>query len=56
MQLKLGFPDAADPPTPVWDELDPEARRAFLQVLARVIAQAIRHPPNDKSQEERHDR
>jgi hypothetical protein len=56
MQLKLGFPDAADPTTPIWDELDPEARRAFLQALARVIAQAIRHPQNDKSQEECHDR
>lgn len=56
MQPKLGFPDAADPTAPVWDELDPEARRSFLQALARVIAKAIRHPQNDKSQEKRHDR
>jgi TRAP-type C4-dicarboxylate transport system substrate-binding protein len=56
MQLTLDFPATPDSSTPLWDELDPEARRAFLQALARVIAQAMRHPQTEKNQEEPHDR
>lgn len=56
MQLNLGFPDATDQTTPVWDKLDPNARRAFLQALARAIAQAVRPRRNDEPEENRHDR
>ena len=56
MQLKLGFPDLADPTIPLWDALDPEAREALLQALARAIAQAALHPEKNQNQEDRDDR
>jgi hypothetical protein len=56
MQLNLGFPEAAEKATPVWDEFDPDARRAFLQTLARAIAQAVRPQRNDEPGENRDDR
>lgn len=56
MQLNLGFPETVDPTLPVWDAIDPEAQREFLQTLARVIAKAVRHPGNAEYNEDRHDR
>lgn len=52
MQLRLGFPDLADPTSPVWNALDPEAREAFVQALARAIANAVHPPTKHQEQEE----
>ena len=54
MQLKLGFPDLADPTIPMWDAIDPEAREAFVQALARTIANAV-HPPAKPEEREESD-
>ena len=56
MQLKLGFPDLADPTHSTWDALDPEAREAFVLALARAIAQAVRPPKENEKKEERNER
>jgi len=56
MQLKLGFLELPDPTTPAGNELDPEARRAFVHALAKVIAQAICRPRNEDVPEDHDDR
>lgn len=56
MQLKLDFPDLADPTSPLWDALDPEAREALVQALARAIVQAVHHPKKNETQEDQNDR
>ena len=55
-QLKLKILEIEDPTTPDWDDLDPNARKAFVRVLARTIAQAIDIQPMTPSQEDNHDR
>lgn len=56
MQLKLGFPDLADPTSPMWDALDPKAREALVRALARAIAQAVRPPKEIEKKEDRNER
>jgi hypothetical protein len=56
MQLKLGFPDLADPTRSMWEALHPEAREALVRALARVIAQAVRPPQQNKKKEDRDER
>lgn len=55
MQLKLflGPEDAAER---LWERLDPDARRTFLQALARAIAKAVAHPHGHSKPEGSHDR
>lgn len=59
MQLKLGFLESGNPTTQGWDDLDPDARRAFVHALARALAQAVRphgHEENSKYSEDPNDR
>jgi len=56
MQLKLGFPNLADPTSSTWDTLDPQAREALVHALARAIAQAVRPPKENEKKEERNER
>jgi hypothetical protein len=53
MQLKLAFseephrPDRRQPPSRApWDRIDPQARAAALDILARLIARMLVAPPN----------
>ena len=44
MQLELAFLDRPTPPTPQsgrWEQIDPDARAAALEILARLIAQML---------------
>jgi hypothetical protein len=41
VQLTLAFLDEPEPPTSPWDRIDPEARITAIEVLARVLAQAV---------------
>ena len=46
MQLNLGFFDLRDPPggaltESLWEQLDEPARRAALEILARLIARML---------------
>lgn len=41
MQLELGLREETDPSVPAWDDLDPNARRVCVHVLARAIAKAL---------------
>jgi len=41
VQLTLAFFDEPEPPTGPWDRIDPEARASAIEVLARVLAQAV---------------
>jgi len=52
MQLNLAFleqpqpPDRPQPPSNApWDRIDPQARAAALDVLARLIARTLAAPP-----------
>ncbi len=56
MQLKLGFPEMGDPTIPLWEKVDPKARKEVLQALARVIAKAIPREPNPQKKEDAHER
>lgn len=56
MQLKLGFPDLTDPTSPMWDTLDPQAREALVQALARAIAQTVRIGKKNQKEENRNER
>ncbi|MGE5946360.1 MAG: hypothetical protein ACM35F_06655 [Betaproteobacteria bacterium] len=42
MQLNLAFLDDPEPPTSTWEQIDPEARTTAIEVLARLLAQAVR--------------
>jgi uncharacterized membrane protein len=53
MQLKL-FLEPNDAAATVWDQLDPDARRLFLQAFARAIAKAASRP--HPKPEDRHER
>jgi uncharacterized membrane protein len=55
MQLKL-FLGPEDATVRLWEQLDPDARRMFLQALARAIAKAVAHPPLHPKPEDAHDR
>lgn len=55
MQLKL-FLEPEEATARLWEQLDPDARRMFLQALARVIAKAIVRPPLHPKSENAHDR
>lgn len=50
MQLELGLREMADPSVPGWDELDPDARRAFVHALARAIAKAVGRAANPEEE------
>lgn len=41
MQLTLDVLSPADPAVDTWKQLDPEAKKAFLEALARAIAKAV---------------
>ena len=56
MQLKLGFPEAEDPSVPLWEKVDPKARKEMLLALARVIVKAIPREPNPQKKEDAHER
>jgi hypothetical protein len=52
MQLHLAFLDQPPPPDPSqpppsapWDRIDPQARAAALDILARLIARMLAAPP-----------
>jgi hypothetical protein len=49
MQLKLGFLDLTNPPrsqsTGPWDQIDPGARAAALDILSRLIARMLAAKP-----------
>lgn len=47
MQLNLKFPQWVNPATNVWEQLDPDARRAFVEALARAIVKAADHREPD---------
>lgn len=51
MQLKLGFPNLEDPTSLMWDTINPEAREAFVQALARAVVNAV-HPPAKQEEQE----
>ena len=55
MQLKL-FLEPKDAATHLWEQLDPDARRNFLQTLARAIAKAAAHSHTHPKPEDHHDR
>ena len=43
MQLQLTFPQHPQTPAAdVWEQLDPQARKEFVDALARTIAKALR--------------
>lgn len=54
MQLMLSIARPADPHADVWERLDPKAKKAFLDALARAIAKTIR--PELFEREDDHDR
>jgi TRAP-type C4-dicarboxylate transport system substrate-binding protein len=60
MQVNLNFPGWVNPTANVWEKLDPNARRAFVEALARVIVKAADHRQTDQkknqNQEERPER
>lgn len=41
MQLNLAFLDDPEPPPSPWEQIDPEARTAAIEVLARLLAQTV---------------
>ena len=43
-QLTLAFPDTPAPTEAIWETLDPATRKAALQALARILAQAVLPP------------
>ena len=60
MQLKLAFLDLPDPPSgpsppqpaPIpWEQLDAAARRAALDILARLIARMLKAATSEASHE-----
>jgi len=51
MQLKL-FHEPNEAAATLWEQIDPDARRLFLQTLARAIAKIVAHP----KPEARHER
>ena len=56
MQLNLGFFDLRDPPggaltESLWEQLDEPARRAALEILARLIARMLVAAANEASHE-----
>jgi len=55
MQLKL-FLEPEDATARLWEQLDPDARRMFLQALARAIAKAAADPPTHPKPEDAHER
>jgi hypothetical protein len=53
MQLQLAFLDARHPPDPPqprssvpWDDIDPQARAAALEILSRLIARMLTAIPD----------
>ena len=55
MQLKL-FLEPEDATAHLWERLDPDARRMFLQALARAIAKAAAHQHAHPKPEDTRDR
>lgn len=55
MQLMLSIVRPADPHADAWERLDPKAKKAFLDALARALAKAIRPELFDPRQND-HDR
>ena len=56
VQLNLGFFDLRDPPggalaESLWEQLDEPARRAALEILARLIARMLVAAANEASDE-----
>lgn len=45
MQLNLAFLELPGPSEIVWEALDEEQRLAALQLLAKLIAQAVQNDP-----------
>ncbi len=43
-QLTLAFPDTPAPTEAIWETLDPATKKAALQALARILAQAVLPP------------
>jgi hypothetical protein len=41
VQLNLAFLDDPEPPTSLWDQIDPEARTTAVEVLTRLLAQTV---------------
>lgn len=52
MQLELPFPEISTPRTTVWQALAETERRAALEVLARLIAQAARPEPSPEDHDD----
>jgi hypothetical protein len=58
MQLNLAFLDQPDPPSSpsaalsAWDQLDEAARRAALEILARLIARMLTTLPVTEASDE----
>lgn len=55
MQLMLSIVRPTDPRADTWERLDPKAKKAFLDAMARTIAKAIR-PELFDLREDNHDR
>lgn len=52
MQLHLAFLDIPKPSATVWEQLDEEQRIAALELLARLIAQAVHNEPSGEGSED----
>ena len=55
MQLKLPSLEPPDPTPDLWLRLDPEAKQAFVDSLARAMAKAVR-PEHFDARKVNHDR
>ena len=52
MQLNLAFLELPSPSAIVWEALDEEQRVAALQVLAKLIAQAVQNDPGTEENDD----
>lgn len=52
MQINLKFPEWVNPTPNKWEQLDPDARRAFVEALARVIVKAVDHRETDQKKKQ----
>ncbi len=52
VQLNLAFLELPSPSAIVWEALDEEQRVAALQVLAKLIAQAVQNDPGTEENDD----